>query len=57
VNYTGTEGFVFTATTGYSFLLKDHNTTYVSGSTDAYKDVKAVYDGGLIVSVAFGYAF
>ena len=57
VNYTGTEGFSFTATTGYSFLLKDHNTTFVSGSPQAYADVKPIYDGGLILSVAFGYAF
>jgi hypothetical protein len=57
VNYTGTEGFVFTATTGYSFLLRDHNTFFVDGSPTAYDDVKALYDGGVIVSVAFGYAF
>lgn len=57
VNYTGTEGFVFTAAAGYSFLLKDKNTTYVSGSTDAYNYVKGIYDGGIILSVAFGYAF
>lgn len=57
VNYTGREGFVFTATTGYSLLLKDHNTVFVSGSPDAYNDVKVIYDGGLILSVAFGYAF
>jgi hypothetical protein len=57
VNYTGTEGFVFTATTGYSFLLRDHNTFHVDGSPTAYNDVKALYDGGVIVSVAFGYAF
>lgn len=57
VNYTGTEGFVFTATTGYSLLLKKENTRYVSGSVDAYDDIQAIYEGGLIVSVAFGYAF
>lgn len=57
VNYTGSEGFVFTATTGYSLLLKKENTRYVSGSRDAYDDLQAIYEGGLIVSVAFGYAF
>jgi hypothetical protein len=57
VNYTGTEGFAFTATTGYSILLRDHNTLYVGGSRDAYNDIKPIFDGGLIVSVAFGYAF
>jgi hypothetical protein len=57
VNYTGNEGFVFTATTGYSVLLREENTTYTSGSRQAYDDAKAIYDGGLILSVAFGYAF
>jgi hypothetical protein len=57
VNYTGTEGFVFTAAAGYSFLLRDKNTEYVSGSVDAYNGVKGIYGGGIIVSVAFGYAF
>lgn len=57
VNYTGREGFMFNATTGYSVLLKDGNTAYSSGSLDAYNDVKSVYGGGLILSVAFGYAF
>ncbi|RYZ04016.1 MAG: hypothetical protein EOO73_25520 [Myxococcales bacterium] len=57
VNYTGREGFVFTATTGYSLLLRDQNTTYSSGSRETYDDAKAIYDGGLILSVAFGYAF
>jgi hypothetical protein len=57
VNYTGTEGFVFTATTGYSLLLKKENTRFISGSRDAYDDIQVIYDGGLIVSVAFGYAF
>lgn len=56
-NYTGREGFVFTATTGYSILLRDQNTTYQSGSYDTYEDTKIIYDGGLILSVAFGYAF
>ena len=42
---------------GYSFLLKDKNTTYVSGSTDAYNYVKGIYNGGVILSIAFGYAF
>jgi hypothetical protein len=57
VNYTGSEGFVFTATSGYSLLLDKPNTQFVEGSAEAYDDVKVVYDGGLIVSVAFGYAF
>ena len=57
VNYTGTEGFVFMATAGYSLLLRDHNTFFVEGSRSAYEDVKPLYDGGIIVSVAFGYAF
>jgi hypothetical protein len=57
VNYTGTEGFVFTATTGYSILLKKENAEYVSGSVAAYNDIQAIFEGGLIVSVAFGYAF
>lgn len=57
VNYTGTEGFVFTATTGYSILTRKNNTRFVSGSRDTYDDVKPLYDGGLIVSVMFGYAF
>jgi hypothetical protein len=57
VNYTGKEGFVFTATTGYSILLRDHNTTYVDGSIDAFNEQKDALASGLIVSVAFGYAF
>jgi hypothetical protein len=57
LNYTGREGFVFTATTGYSKLLRDHNTTYQSGSYETYEENKFIYDGGLILSVAFGYAF
>jgi hypothetical protein len=57
VNYTADGGFVFMATTGYAILLRDHNTVYASGSTEAYDDVVPLYDGGLIVSVAFGYAF
>jgi hypothetical protein len=57
VNYTGSEGFVFMATTGYSILLDSPNTRYASGSRDAFNDVKVIYRGGLILSVAFGYAF
>jgi hypothetical protein len=57
VNYTGREGFVFTATTGYSILLKDSNTRFISGSKSAYDDLAVIYEGGLILSVAFGYAF
>ena len=57
VNYTGTEGFVFMATTGYAILLDSPNTRYFSESRDAYNDVKVIYRGGLVLSVAFGYAF
>jgi len=57
VNYTGTEGFMFTATTGYAILTRSRNTRFVSGSTAAYDDIRALYGGGLILSVAFGYAF
>lgn len=57
VNYTGREGFVFMATTGYSLLLDKPNTRYVDGSSDVYDRFKVIYRGGLIVSVAFGYAF
>jgi hypothetical protein len=62
VNYTGTEGFVFMATTGYSVLLDRPNTRYAGDPLDqdafeAYKDVRTIYRGGLILSVAFGYAF
>jgi len=56
VNYTGGEGFVFMATTGYALLL-EKNTRYVSGNLPAYNDQKVLFRGGLIVSVAFGYAF
>jgi hypothetical protein len=56
VNYTGSEGFVFMATTGYAMLL-DSNTRQVDGSVAAYHEVRALYHGGLILSVAFGYAF
>lgn len=57
VNYTSASGFVFMATTGYAILLRERNTKYVSGSTDAYDDLEPLYEGGLILSVAFGYAF
>jgi hypothetical protein len=56
-NYTGTEGFAFTAMTGYSVLLKKENAEQVSGSVDAFNEIRPVFHGGLIVSVAFGYAF
>lgn len=56
-NYTGTEGFSFTATTGYAWLLRDHNVAKVDGSQAAYEDQKDALRGGVIVSVAFGYAF
>jgi hypothetical protein len=56
VNYTGSEGFVFMATTGYAILLRN-NTRFVSGNRAAYDDLKSLYKGGLILSVAFGYAF
>lgn len=57
VNYTSDNGFVFMATTGYAILLREHNTKYVSGSIEAYDDFQPLYEGGLVVSVAFGYAF
>jgi hypothetical protein len=65
VNYTGTEGFVFMATTGYSLLLDRPNTRFYEDAEhpdtperrDAYNEAKLIYRGGLIVSVAFGYAF
>lgn len=58
VNYTGKEGFTFTVAIGYSFLLKDHNTTFVSGSPEAYDYAKNnLYAGGKTLSAAFGYAF
>jgi hypothetical protein len=56
INYTGSEGFVFMATTGYALLLRN-NTRFVSGDRTVYNDVKSLYRGGVIVSVAFGYAF
>lgn len=56
VNYTGHEGFVFMATTGYARVLAA-NTRFVSGNSEAYADAKRLYRGGLILSVAFGYAF
>jgi hypothetical protein len=58
VNYTGREGFLFTATSGYSILTrKGGNTRFVSGSQQAYDDIKPIFGGGVILSVAFGYAF
>jgi hypothetical protein len=57
VNYTSNGGFVFMATTGYAILLRESNAKYVSGSTEAYKDIEPLLDGGLVLSVAFGYAF
>jgi hypothetical protein len=56
VNYTGREGFVFMATTGYAILLQK-NTRFASGDVGVYNDVKSLYKGGLVLSVAFGYAF
>jgi hypothetical protein len=58
VNYTGTEGFTFSVAVGYSFLLKDSNTTFVSGERVAYNYAKEnIYGGGKTFSAAFGYAF
>jgi hypothetical protein len=57
VNYTGNEGFVFMATTGAALRVAS-NTRYVSGDYELYKsDVRPVYRGGVIISLAFGYAF
>lgn len=59
LNYTGPEGFVFMATTGYSFLLNGPTTRRISGpeTAEAYDNIKRWYRGGFIVSVAGGYAF
>lgn len=58
VNYTGSEGFMFTFATGYSILArKGSNTRYISGAREAYDDIRPIFGGGLILSVAFGYAF
>ena len=57
VNYTGADGFAFTATTGYAILLRDHNTHYVEGSRQAFDDVRGIYKGGLVLALAVGYAF
>lgn len=58
VNYTGKEGFTFSLNVGYSFLLKDSNTTFVSGEKVAYDYAKEnLYAGGKTFSAAFGYAF
>ena len=57
VNYTGSEGFVFMATTGYAIRLAN-NTRFVSGDREVYEeDVRPLFRGGVIISVAFGYAF
>jgi hypothetical protein len=56
VNYTGSEGFVFMATTGYALRFQS-NTRFVGGDRPTYDSLKPLYRGGLIVSVAFGYAF
>lgn len=56
VNYTGREGFVFMGMLGYAYLTKP-NTRYISGSTDAYEDLRPIYGGGTVISFSFGYAF
>ena len=56
VNYTGREGFVFMAMIGYAHLIEP-NTRYLSGSMDAYEDLRPIYGGGSVISFAFGYAF
>lgn len=57
VNYTGSEGFVFMATTGAALRVAS-NTRYRSGDYQIYvDDVRPLYRGGLIISLAFGYAF
>ena len=56
VNYTGDQGLMFMATTGYAILLQD-NTRFVSGSADVYEDVRTLVGSGLVASVAMGYAF
>jgi hypothetical protein len=62
VNYTGTEGFVFMGTVGYAILLRNKNTKFAGDASsvaqlDAYDHARDLYKGGVIVSVAFGYAF
>ncbi len=56
VNYTSDGGFTFLGTAGYAILLRK-NTVYVSGSEETYDDVKALVGSGIVLSVAFGYAF
>jgi hypothetical protein len=56
VNYTGDQGFMFMATTGYAILLRD-NTRFVSGSPGVHDDVRALVGSGLVASAAIGYAF
>jgi hypothetical protein len=56
VNYTGREGFVFTGLLGYAFLLEP-NTRYIEGAMDRYEEARQLYAGGVVISLAFGYAF
>jgi hypothetical protein len=56
VNYTGDEGFVFMATGGYAFLL-DSNTSFGEGSREGYEEFRNILRGGVVISLAFGYAF
>jgi len=54
--FTMVIGVFISATTGYALLLQK-NTRFVSGDLAAYNDQKGLFKGGLILSVAFGYAF
>ena len=56
VNYTGDEGFVFMATGGYAFLI-DSNTSFGEGSREGYEEFRSILRGGVVISLAFGYAF
>jgi len=55
-NYTSDGGFVFHATAGYAFLLKN-NVRYISGSPVTFESIKSATGSGIVLSVAFGYAF
>lgn len=56
VNYTGDGGFLFMATAGWAFLLRD-NAEFVSGSRTAFDKVRPVFGGGIVIAAAIGHAF
>jgi len=55
-NYTSDGGFMFHATAGYAVLLKS-NVRYVAGSPVTFETIKSATGSGIVLSVAFGYAF